>query len=120
MSENTTGLTERPVTRPTAHYAFRHLNKRVTVLGYPPILGGFLVVAALMLTILSIAFKSKVLIVLACIYVPAFSLYTRKNMKGIKENKLDLMTLFFFSSKRTVYHDKESYLNKIFRNEKHR
>lgn len=99
--------------KPITHYAFSHLNKRVTVLGYPPVLGGLLLVAAIMLIVLSIAFRSKAMGIIAIIFLPSFIMYTKKNMKALKENRLEISTLFFFNSKRKIYVDHENVINQI-------
>lgn len=99
--------------KPNTHFAFSHLNKRVTVLGYPPVLGGLLLVASIMLIIFSVAFRSKIMGVVAIIFLPGFIMYTKKNMKAVKENRLEVSSLFFFESKRKVYADQDNVINQI-------
>lgn len=99
--------------KPNTHFAFSHLNKRVTVLGYPPVLGGLLLIASIMILIFSIAFRSKVIGTFAVVFLPGFIWYTKKNMKAVKENRLEVSSLFFFESKRKMYADSENIINQI-------
>jgi hypothetical protein len=101
------------IVKPIVHYAFSHLNKRVTVLGYPPVLGGLFLIASIMLLIFSIAFRSTLMGVFAVIFLPIFIMYTRKNMKAIKENRLEISTLYFFETKRKIYVDQDNVINQI-------
>lgn len=98
---------------PIAWLAFRDLNKRVTVLGYPPLLGAILLALALMLITFSMAYKAIGLIFLATLYIPLFIAYTVKNRKNIKENRLSISSLLFLQHRRDIYYDTNSIINQI-------
>ncbi|PZU20123.1 MAG: hypothetical protein DI589_18690 [Shinella sp.] len=66
-----------------------------------------------MLLIFSIAFRSKLLGIVTVIFLPGFIMYTKKNLKAIKENKLEISTLYFFNSKRKIYVDQANVINQI-------
>lgn len=99
--------------KPISHNAFPHLNKRVTVLGYPPVLGALLLATAVLMPVSSFSFKSAPMGLVSFLYLLVFVLYTLKNMKNIKENRLDVITLIFFEGKRQTYVDSGSIINNI-------
>lgn len=106
-------MIETEPTKPIRYTAFTHLNKRVTILGYPPVLGALFLVVAIMLVIFSVAFRSKAIGCFAVIYIPLFVWYTHKNLKAVKENRLELASLFFYETKRKIYIDTDNIINKI-------
>lgn len=99
--------------KPISHKGFKHLNKRITILGYPPLVGGLLLVLAIMLPVFSFAFKSPIFMGITAMYLTVLMLYTKKNMRRVKEKKLEMIDVIFIAPKLRAFNDPEGVINQI-------
>lgn len=103
--------------KPISHKGFKHLNKRITVLGFSPVLGAILVLIALFLLVFSAAFKTLPLLLVTLLYLLTYGYVVRKQLKGVKENRLDIFDRVLIQSKLIRYHDDTEVLNQIVNDE---
>ncbi len=100
--------------KPISHKSFKNLNKRVTIIGYPPLIGGLLFVVAIFLPVMSLSLKVLELMILAALYLAIFIPFTIKQVKNVKERKLDVFDLLIASNKlKKNYQDNSRILNLI-------
>lgn len=113
----TTGKTSTSTVAPIAHKGFKHLNKRITLLGFSPILGAILALIAIFLVVFSAAFKTVPLLLATSLYLPIYVYVVKKQIKSVKENRLDIFDRIFIGSKLVSYQDDTKVLHQIVKNE---
>lgn len=99
--------------KPISHKGFKHLNKGITVLGFSPILGTILMLIALFLLVFSAAFKTIPVLFVSSIYLPVYVYAVSKQLKSVKENRMDIFDNMLIQSKLIRYQDNTRILNQI-------
>lgn len=98
--------------KPIEQKNLEHLNLRVTILGYPLILGLFIIIALFLVNLFGIAFSKTIFLkILTIIFDITFCIITYLNFKRIKRKELSLFSYLTLNKLPQVAYDDERILN---------